>query len=151
MYSCGHISVPHDEPIHVRGFFIMFYWNMVMKMLECKNENLKIYVRGLDVLAWLRNLYFGYTTSSIHQYTNFIQNTKFCSNCVLFTGICLKYPPPRLILTPRLTEPFVCVFVCVCVCGGGVHVLPRPRGWLPPPVNLKVEHPDTSNCYYQIT
>ena len=37
-YSCGHIS-GHHEPIHVNGdwwFFIMFYWNMVMKMLKCK-------------------------------------------------------------------------------------------------------------------
>ena len=43
-YSCGHIS-GHHEPIHVkfgvRGFFIIFYWNMVMKMLKCTNENLK--------------------------------------------------------------------------------------------------------------
>ena len=42
-YSCGHIS-GHHEPIHVKfgvwGFFIMFYWNMVMKMLKCKKENL---------------------------------------------------------------------------------------------------------------
>ena len=41
-YSCSH-SGPH-EPIHVKfgvwGFLIMFYWNMVMKMLKCKNENL---------------------------------------------------------------------------------------------------------------
>ena len=42
-YSCGHISGLH-EPIHVKfgvwGFFIMFYRNIVMKMLKCKNENL---------------------------------------------------------------------------------------------------------------
>ena len=42
-YPCGHIS-GHHEPIHVKfgvwGFFIMFYWNMVMKMLKCKKENL---------------------------------------------------------------------------------------------------------------
>ena len=42
-YSCGHISGYH-EPIHVKfgvwGFFIMFYWNIVMKMLKCKKENL---------------------------------------------------------------------------------------------------------------
>ena len=42
-YSCGHIS-GHYEPIHVKfgvwGFFIMFYWNIVMKMLKCKKENL---------------------------------------------------------------------------------------------------------------
>ena len=41
--SCGRISGPH-EPIHVKfgvwGFFIMFYWNIVMKMLKCKKENL---------------------------------------------------------------------------------------------------------------
>ena len=41
-YSCRHISGPH-EPIYVKfgvwGFFIMFYWNMVMKMLKCKNDN----------------------------------------------------------------------------------------------------------------
>ena len=40
-YSCGHIS-GHHEPIHVKlgvwGFFIMFYWNMVMKMLKCKKR-----------------------------------------------------------------------------------------------------------------
>ena len=34
----------HHEPIHVKfgvwGFFHMFYWNMVMKMLKCKKENL---------------------------------------------------------------------------------------------------------------
>ena len=34
-YSRGHIS-DHHEPIHVKfgvwGFFLMFYWNMVMKM-----------------------------------------------------------------------------------------------------------------------
>ena len=39
--SCGHIS-GHHEPIHVKfgvsGFFIMFYWNMVMKMLKCKKR-----------------------------------------------------------------------------------------------------------------
>ena len=38
------ISRGHHEPIHVKfrvwGFFIMFYWNMVMKMLKCKKENL---------------------------------------------------------------------------------------------------------------
>ena len=42
-YSCGHI-LGHHEPIHVKfgvgGFFIMFYWNIVMKMLKCKKENL---------------------------------------------------------------------------------------------------------------
>ena len=42
-YSCGHIS-GHHEPIHVKfgvwGFFIMFYWNLVIKMLNCKKENL---------------------------------------------------------------------------------------------------------------
>ena len=42
-YSCGHIS-GHHEPIHVKFgvwiFFIMFYWNMVMKMLKCKKEHL---------------------------------------------------------------------------------------------------------------
>ena len=42
-YSCSHIS-GHHEPIHVKfgvwGFFIMFYWNIVMKMLKCKKENL---------------------------------------------------------------------------------------------------------------
>ena len=42
-YSCGHIS-DHHEPIHIKfgvwGFFIMFYWNIVMKMLKCKKENL---------------------------------------------------------------------------------------------------------------
>ena len=41
-YSCGHISASH-ELIHVKfgvwGFF-MFYWNIVMKMLKCKNKNL---------------------------------------------------------------------------------------------------------------
>ena len=40
-YSCGHIS-GHHEPIHVKfgvwGFFIMFYWNIVMKMLKCKKR-----------------------------------------------------------------------------------------------------------------
>ena len=34
----------HHEPIHVKfgvwGFFIIFYWNIVMKMLKCKKENL---------------------------------------------------------------------------------------------------------------
>ena len=43
-YSCGHI-LGHHEPIHdkfgVWGFFIMFYWNMVMKMLKCKNKKTK--------------------------------------------------------------------------------------------------------------
>ena len=42
-YSCGHIS-GHHEPIHVKfgvwGFFIMLFWNMVMKMLKCKKENM---------------------------------------------------------------------------------------------------------------
>ena len=42
-YSCGHIS-GHHEPIYVKfgvwGFFIMFYWNIVMKMLKCNKENL---------------------------------------------------------------------------------------------------------------
>ena len=42
-YSCGHIS-SHHKPSHVKfvvwGFFIMFYWNFVMKMLKCKKENL---------------------------------------------------------------------------------------------------------------
>ena len=42
-YSCGHIS-GHHEPIHVKpgvwGFFIMFYWNIIMKMLKCKKDNL---------------------------------------------------------------------------------------------------------------
>ena len=42
-YSCCHIS-GHHEPIHVKfgvwGFFIMLYWNIVMKMLKCKKENL---------------------------------------------------------------------------------------------------------------
>ena len=42
-YSCGQIS-GHHEPIHVKfgvwGLFIMFYWNIVMKMLKCKKENL---------------------------------------------------------------------------------------------------------------
>ena len=42
-YSCSHI-LGHHEPIHVkfgvRGFFIMFYWNIIMKMLKCKKENL---------------------------------------------------------------------------------------------------------------
>ena len=42
-HSCDHIS-GHHEPIHVKfgvwGFFIMFYWNMVIKMLKCKKENL---------------------------------------------------------------------------------------------------------------
>ena len=42
-YSCGHISGYH-EPIHVNffvwGFLIMFFWNIVMKMLKCKKENL---------------------------------------------------------------------------------------------------------------
>ena len=41
--SCCHIS-GHHEPIHVKfgvwKFFIMFYWNMVMKLLKCKKENL---------------------------------------------------------------------------------------------------------------
>ena len=40
-YSCGHIS-GHHEPIHVKfgvwGFFIMFCWNMVIKMLKCKKK-----------------------------------------------------------------------------------------------------------------
>ena len=34
----------HHEPIHIKfgvwGFFIMFYWILVMKMLKCKKENL---------------------------------------------------------------------------------------------------------------
>ena len=43
-YSCSHIW-GHHEPIHVKfgvwwGFCIMFYWNMIMKMLKCKKENL---------------------------------------------------------------------------------------------------------------
>ena len=42
-YSCRHISGP-GEPIHVKfgvwGFFIILFWNMVMKMLKYKNENL---------------------------------------------------------------------------------------------------------------
>ena len=42
-YSSSHISVYH-EPIHVIlgvwGFFIRFYWNIVMEMLKCKKENL---------------------------------------------------------------------------------------------------------------
>ena len=42
-YSCGHISGPH-KPIHVKfgvcGFFIIFYWNIVMKMVKCKIEKL---------------------------------------------------------------------------------------------------------------
>ena len=42
-YSWGHIS-GHHKPIHVKfgvwGFFIMFYWNIVMKMLKYKKENL---------------------------------------------------------------------------------------------------------------
>ena len=42
-YSCGHIS-DHHEPIHVKfgvwGFFIMFYWSMVTRMLKCKKGNL---------------------------------------------------------------------------------------------------------------
>ena len=42
-YSWGHIS-GHHEPIHVKfgvwRFFIMFYWNTVMKVLICKKENL---------------------------------------------------------------------------------------------------------------
>ena len=43
-YSCGHIlGPPWTNPCQiwcVRVFFIMFYWNMVMKMLKCKKENL---------------------------------------------------------------------------------------------------------------
>ena len=42
-YSCSHIS-GHHEPIHVkfsvRGLYIMFYWNIVLKMLKYKEENL---------------------------------------------------------------------------------------------------------------
>ena len=43
-YSCGHVS-GYQEPIHVKfgvwGFFIMYYWNMVMKMLKCKKKKKK--------------------------------------------------------------------------------------------------------------
>ena len=45
MYSCGHISGPHERiriKFGVLGFFIiiMIYWNIRMKMLKCKNESL---------------------------------------------------------------------------------------------------------------
>ena len=52
-YSCSHIS-GHHEPIHVKlgvwGFFIMFYWNIVMKMLKCKKENLMM--SHFSTLLW---------------------------------------------------------------------------------------------------
>ena len=53
-YSCGHIS-GHHEPFHVKfgvwGFFIMFYWNIVMKMLKCKKcKKKKIWWRHTSVL-----------------------------------------------------------------------------------------------------
>ena len=40
--QCGHMSSQH-EPFHVNLVcegFSLFYWNIVMKMLKCKNENL---------------------------------------------------------------------------------------------------------------
>ena len=37
-HSCGHIS-GHHELFHLRVFFIMFYWNMVMKMLKLKKND----------------------------------------------------------------------------------------------------------------
>ena len=40
-YSCGHF-LDHHEPLHVKfgvwGFFILFYWKMVMKMLKCQKR-----------------------------------------------------------------------------------------------------------------
>ena len=65
-YSCGHIS-GHHEPIHVKfgvwGFFIMFYWNIVMKMLKCKKENLMtshlstLYDISLIYSCWVTNIF----------------------------------------------------------------------------------------------
>ena len=44
VHSCGYI-LGHQEPIHIKfgvwGFFIMFYWNMVMKMPKCKKKKKK--------------------------------------------------------------------------------------------------------------
>ena len=55
-YSCGHIS-GHHEPIHVKfgvwGIFIMFYWNMLMKMLKCKKK--EIWWRHISVLYMMSN------------------------------------------------------------------------------------------------
>ena len=42
-YLCCHTLGPHElnhVKIGVWGFYIMFYWNMVMKMLKYKNDNL---------------------------------------------------------------------------------------------------------------
>ena len=44
-YSCRHIS-GHHEPIHAKfgllGFFIMFYWNMVIKCWNAKKKKKKM-------------------------------------------------------------------------------------------------------------
>ena len=86
-YSCGHIS-GHREPIHVKfvwGVFITFYWNMVVKILECKKENL--------MMPHFSTLYL------VQAQVGCDINSKFTGHCVK-TQMSMWWPTPCEIHTP---------------------------------------------------
>ena len=81
-YSCSHISGP-NEPIHVKFgvsgfFFIMFYWNMVMKMLKCTTENLM-----MSHFSTLQSLGFSFHPIPVYPIYP-ILSIYFYTSCTLF-------------------------------------------------------------------
>ena len=83
-YSCGHIS-SHHEQSHVKfgvwGFFIMFYWNIVMKMLKWKNKNL--------MMSHFSTL-LGYSILSLHTPVKYFHRGVWISNRKAQSAILLK-------------------------------------------------------------
>ena len=78
------ISRSTIKPIHVKfgvwGFFIMFFWNIVMKMLKCKKENL---------MTW------HFSTLSQHKFMardNIICNSKQDKSKKVYLGGFRSYP-----------------------------------------------------------